>query len=41
MNAEDLPGGLKARAVLKRMEDAPPKKTVGSGGLKRAYVEAL
>lgn len=42
VNAEDLPGGLKARMVLKQMEINPPKKNrARRGGIVRQYVEAL
>lgn len=41
VDAEDLPGGLKARARLKQMEMNPPKRNGSRGGLGRQYVESL
>jgi hypothetical protein len=41
-DAEDLPGGLKARAVLKQMEGkVPPISCRARTSLLRKYVEAL
>lgn len=40
-NAEDLPGGLKARAVLTQMKLNPPRTKQSRGGIARQYVEGL
>lgn len=41
VDAEDLPGGLKARAVLTQMKLNPPRRNQSRNGTVRQYVEGL
>lgn len=41
VDAEDLPGGLKARAVLTQMKLNPPRRNQSRNGMVRQYVEGL